>query len=460
MWFKKVKINEKSLTQRLIPFITSGLSVIIVFILWLSLLEATKQLNFNFFDFLGEKITHISSEWLEKNKINILLVWRGWGNHDAPNLTDTIILGSIDTKKNITSLFSIPRDLYVDIDENRTGKINELYSRALSQNKNDEKIAMNFLRQKIEEITWENIDYYVNIDFEWFKEIVDLFDGVDITVEENLVDYEYPNGRGGYTTFVLRKWTWTLDGETALKYARSRHSTSDFDRSLRQQQLISALKKKITEKWFFSSAWKIKELYEITNKYMSTDMDIKTMVWIALKVKENNEMLSFNLNNSCVYWGICEKGWLLYTPDRYLFWWASVVLPEWATASNLNEYSEIQKFTNLVFNYRSLYKEDYLINIFNSTKTSNLAKDIATNLTKFWFNLPSYNAIGNTKWKLYQETIILYNNIDKNSETLRALEYFLNVPLQKVEKPLYSNDENTKIEIVLGSDYLQLENNF
>ncbi|NUJ97757.1 LCP family protein [Candidatus Gracilibacteria bacterium] len=460
MGFKKVKINEKSLAQRLIPFITSGLSVIIVFVLGLSLLEATKQLNFNLFDFLGEKITHISSEGSEKNKINILLVGRGGGNHDAPNLTDTIILGSIDTKKNITSLFSIPRDLYVDIDENRTGKINELYSRALNQNKNDEKIAMNSLRQKIEEITGENIDYYVNIDFEGFKEIVDLFDGVDVTVEENLVDYEYPNGRGGYTTFVLRKGTWTLDGETALKYARSRHSTSDFDRSLRQQQLISALKKKITEKGFFSSAGKIKELYEITNKYMSTDMDIKTMVGIALKVKENNEILSFNLNNSCVYGAVCTKGGLLYTPDRYLFGGASVVLPEGATASNLGEYSEIQKFTNLVFNYRSLYKEDYLITIFNSTKTPNLAKDIATSLTKFGFNLPSYNAIGNTKGELYEETTILYNNIDKNSETLRALEYFLNVPLQKVEKPLYSNDENTKIEIVLGSDYLQLENNF
>jgi len=107
---------------------------------------------------------------------------------------------------------------------------------------------MKVLEEKIEEITGEKIDYYVNLDFEGFIKIVDLVDGVDVSVEENLVDYDYPNGRGGYTTFVLRKGNWTLDGETALKYARSRHSTSDFDRSLRQQQIISALKKKITEK--------------------------------------------------------------------------------------------------------------------------------------------------------------------------------------------------------------------
>ncbi len=460
MWFKKIKINEKSTSQKLIPFLTSGLSVIIVFVIGLFLLEISKQVNFNFFDFITSKITNISPEGKENGKINILFIGRGWLTNDAPNLTDTIILWSIDTKQNITSLFSVPRDLYVNISEWRTGKINEIYSRALSLNKNDEKKAMKVLEEKIEEITGEKIDYYVNLDFEGFTKIVDLVGGVDVTVEENLVDYDYPNGRGGYTTFVLRKGNWTLDGETALKYARSRHSTSDFDRSLRQQQIISALKKKITEKWFLSSAGKIKDLYDITKEYMSTDMDIKTIVWVALKMKEENEMLSFNLNNSCVYWSVCTKWWFLYTPDRWLFWWASVVLPEWATVSNLSEYSEVQKFANLVFNYRSLYKENFLINIFNSTKTPNLAKDISDSLVKFGLNLPTYNAIWNTKWELYKETTIIYNNIEQNSETLRALQSFLNVPLQKVEKPLYSSDENTKIEIILGEDYLQLENNF
>ena len=50
----------------------------------------------------------------KKDKINILIVWRGWTGHDAPDLTDTIILASINKSSKLISLLSIPRDLYVD----------------------------------------------------------------------------------------------------------------------------------------------------------------------------------------------------------------------------------------------------------------------------------------------------------------------------------------------------------
>ena len=68
-----------------------------------------------------------------------------------------------------------------------------------------------------------------------------------MTLEKNFADYEYPDGNRGYKTFILREGTWVLDGEVALMYARSRHSTSDFDRSLRQQEIISGIKKKAGE---------------------------------------------------------------------------------------------------------------------------------------------------------------------------------------------------------------------
>ncbi len=53
----------------------------------------------------------------DSQKINILLVWRGGGYHDAPDLTDTIILASLDKKKHLISMLSLPRDLYVEYDE-------------------------------------------------------------------------------------------------------------------------------------------------------------------------------------------------------------------------------------------------------------------------------------------------------------------------------------------------------
>lgn len=63
-----------------------------------------------------------------------------------------------------------------------------------------------------------------------------------------------------------------LDGEVALMYARSRHSTSDFDRSLRQQAIISGIKKKSAELGYLKDRKKIRELYDIFQEYIVTDL--------------------------------------------------------------------------------------------------------------------------------------------------------------------------------------------
>ena len=98
----------------------------------------------------------------DKNKINILVVWRGWWDHDALNLTDTIILTSINTETKLISMLSIPRDLYVeypesDNHEKSDWKINWLYAKYSFEN-DSSKIWMNILKRKVTEITWEKID--------------------------------------------------------------------------------------------------------------------------------------------------------------------------------------------------------------------------------------------------------------------------------------------------------------
>lgn len=461
MIFKKTKIHKKPLSQKIIPFLVSFFAIIIISSIWVFGWNAVKDIQFNFFDFIQGDFINSSKSWEKDKKINILFIWRGWGDHDAPNLTDTIILGSIDFESNIISMFSIPRDLYIETNEGYKFKINEIYSRNLSENEDNKEESLQWLEEKITEITGENIDYYVSLDFEWFKEIIDLFWWIEITFDENFVDYQYPNGSWGYRTLVFRKWTWILDGEDALKYARSRHSTSDFDRSIRQQKIIMALKKRAEEEWILQNAWQIKDLYDIARKYVFTNLDTKTLINIILKLKEDNTILSFNLNDSCSYWGLsCIKWWFLYTPDRNLFWGASVLLPEWATIRNLSNYEEIQKFTDLIFNYREIYKENYQINIFNSTRTPALASSLANDLIRFGFYFPEQNAVWNIRDEVYEQTIIYYNGIEENSETLTVLKQILNIPFEKKDFPVYSKDPNTKIEIILGNDYETLNLNF
>lgn len=464
MSFKKIKLEKSNQREKIIPFFISLLSVLIVFFIGVLWLRASQNIDFNLLSFLNIQFPKMDwnskDEAEEKKFINVLFVWRGGGNHDAPNLTDSIILASIDLNTKITSLLSIPRDLFVK-NNSMWMRINEVYMRGLDLEWLEKAEAMEWLKKKVSDITGQNIDYYVNIDFNWFIELIDVLGWVEVEVPENFVDNQYPDGNRWYTTFVLRKWTWILDGEVALKYARSRHSTSDFDRSLRQQQIINALKNKISEAGFFTSAWKIKDLYGLINKYIDTDLEIKTIINIALKLKEENQIVSSNLNDTCSYgWADCQKGWFLYVPERSLFWWASVLLPEWATTWNISNYSEIQKFTNVIFNQREIYTENYIVNIFNATKISNLARTIAAGFYKYGFNIPDHNSIWNTKGTPYPKTVILYNNIDENSVTLKAIQHFFNAPLQKTEMPLYSSDPNTKIEIILWDDYNTIQSNF
>lgn len=104
-----------------------------------------------------------------------------------------------------------------------------------------------------------------------------------------------------YTTFSIKKGLQTLDGQTALKYARSRHSTSDFDRSRRQQLVIKAVKEKLFSMNILTSPTKIKSLYYAIISHIKTDLTLAQLVSLGLFAKDipTENILAFNLNDSC-----------------------------------------------------------------------------------------------------------------------------------------------------------------
>jgi hypothetical protein len=320
---------------------------------------------------------------------------------------------------------------------------------------------MDILKKKISDITWEQIDYYANIDFDWFKEIIDTIWWIEITIPEYFVDNQYPDWNWWYKTLVFKKWTWIFDWENALKYSRSRHSTSDFDRSIRQQQVIRSIKDKLTGSYFLTSPLKIKELYNVFINHVSTDLTLSTIIKLAYHLNSTWDftILSSNLNDSCFYWSdTCEKWWFLYTPSREFFWWMSVLLIDWTDYNNLNDYSEIQDYTDIVFNYPEIFTENYEINIFNSLKINHLAWALSNDIVRYGFNVPAINSIWNTR-EIYSKSTIYYNNVDKNSVTLRLLKTFFNWEFKKVESPIYSKS-SANFEIIIWEDYLWDNNTF
>jgi len=180
----------------------------------------------------------------EEPKNILLLGVPGQGN-DAPDLTDTILIAQIKNNPLKINLISIPRDLWVRMPQSDNfTKINTLY--VFGKAARNQGYGISLAKQKIEEITGLKIDYYFLIDMSVVKQIIDELGGINVWVAKDIYDPSFPGPNHSYQTFEIKAGWRYLDGETASKYMRTRHSAQgDFDRIERQQQVIEALKQKL-----------------------------------------------------------------------------------------------------------------------------------------------------------------------------------------------------------------------
>lgn len=469
MKIQKGFIESKNKTN-IITLIIWSMSVAFIIFIWFWFFAQVSNITFDFrsmFNFAWFQLK-FDNVWTDNNikksadgKTNILIIGRGWKENDAPELTDSIMIASINYNKKMISFFSIPRDLYVEYPTGWKWRINEAYSRWLKKTWK-EIDGMKNLKELIKNITWEDIHYSINLDFEWFRKIIDMIDWIDINVPNAIIDTSYP-GKTHYETFKIQAGPQTLDGSTALKYARSRHSTSDFDRSLRQQAIIKAMREKILSLWILTNPSKMKSIYSIIKKYIVSDLDASQIINLSLYIKDlpKENLVSSNLNDTCFYGSdVCEKWGFLTVPPRDQFGWAAVLIQEWADYNSLSDYTSIEKYTNLVFNYPKIYTENLKINIFNATKISRLANILWDSLKKYWFHIPAKNSVWNTSWEKYTKSKILYSTWSWwiKPETVEALELFIFWWSEKVQSlPKYGKEDDVKIEIIIWDDYKLLD---
>jgi polyisoprenyl-teichoic acid--peptidoglycan teichoic acid transferase len=161
-----------------------------------------------------------------QNFVNIILLGSDKRADSSTWRTDTLIVLSVDTKGDFVRLLSIPRDLWVNIPGHGEDRINtaDLWGELAKEGSGAEVV-----KQTIYESLGIPIHYYVRADFQGFIKIIDAVGGVDVDVECPLPDIELAPGMHH------------MDGEDALLYARSRITTSDFDRGRRQRKVLMAL---------------------------------------------------------------------------------------------------------------------------------------------------------------------------------------------------------------------------
>lgn len=334
----------------------------------------------------------LDAQW----NLNIALIWYGWAGHNWSYLTDAMIVASINPKKWTMAMLSIPRDLYVKNPNWNYGKINSIFASAMYQNKNDYNAAAPSILGKITEITGIPLEYYAFIDFKWFESFIDWLWGVEINVPEAIIDREYPWANNSYVVFSIWSGVQTLDWATALKYARSRHSTSDYSRSLRQQAIIQAIIDKLTSGKTLLNPNKVKDLYTKATDFIKTNLSTDEILWWVPYAGTLKHKSSWQIAACGNYkWEYAQAWCLLYTPPMDAFGWLSVQLPAGATPSNISNYAVIKSFVADTVLQTDFLAEQPTIRVLNGINTWEnkqrrvvpVASNTAIDLIEYWFTV-------------------------------------------------------------------------
>ena len=253
----------------------------------------------------------------ENDRINILLLGMGGEGHDGAFLTDTIILASIKLSTKEVSLVSFPRDMVSPT--NNWRKINSInaYAEAAEPGSGGQKTI-----ESMSELLKMEIDYYVRVDFNGFAKIIDEIGGIEIVVENSFVDNMYPiegqeNNPNYYARFeklTFKAGKQTMDGATALKYARSRKAFgiegSDYARARRQQLMIEAVKNKLLSAGTLLNPVTLSKLANQLNKNVSTNLEIWEVLrlWDIGKDIERDQIINFVLNDAPNNYLVSSRG--------------------------------------------------------------------------------------------------------------------------------------------------------
>jgi LCP family protein required for cell wall assembly len=209
------------------------------------------------------------------SRVNLLLLGSDQRPYQGGFRTDTILLVSLDPSAGTASMVSFPRDLYVAIPGWTQQRINTAMGYG----------GFPLLASTFEHNFGIRPEYYVMVNFWAFVETIDSLGGIDVYAAQTLTDH-----RDGYGYYTVGAGLNHMDGETALWYARSRYTTSDFDRGRRQQEVIMALFDRLLS---LNAIEQAPELYEIYVQNVTTDLtwqNIAPLIPLAAQLSDSSNI--------------------------------------------------------------------------------------------------------------------------------------------------------------------------
>jgi LCP family protein required for cell wall assembly len=232
-------------------------------------------------------------DWEGADRVNILLMGIDRRPGEAfVSRTDSMMVISINPGTDSASILSVPRDLYVQIPGYGQDRINTamVYGAREGDYLDGAALAMQTVSANLN----VPIHHFILVDFNAFARTIDLLGGIEVEVPYDIVDPEYPDMDYGYDPLYIPAGLQHFDGQTALKYARTRHSDSDFNRSSRQQQILFAARQKALELGLGELLLRAPSLYREVEDGIRTDLGLDQILRL---VKTVGDIPSENIRN-------------------------------------------------------------------------------------------------------------------------------------------------------------------
>jgi LCP family protein required for cell wall assembly len=406
--------------------------------------NAVKATNGNLLSLLSN--TKLKGE--DTGRVNLLLAGNSADDpgHGGSQLTDSIIIASIDTKNNSAFLLSIPRDTWVNTPGYGHQRINAVYPEG----------GMDLLQKVVEADFGLTINYQVLVNYSAFKQAVDALGGITVTIQS-------PDTRGIYDPNIavdtgggvlrLKNGAQTLDGQTALNLARARNDPvppnlfkkygaayglphGDFDRAANQRLMLVALKDKAASLSTLSNPLKITALLDSIGDNVKTDFtpaELRRLYELGKKIQSTG-IQSISLQDS-------EKDINLIT-DYTTNEGAQVLVP----SAGLDDFSEIKRYIKQLTSNDPIVKENARIVVLNGSGVAGLAKSQAATLEAKNFNVTDYDNAPAT----VTANQILGTNTTKPS-TLAQLKTLLGVKATTTNPAITALYPDADYIIILGT---------
>jgi len=387
----------------------------------------------------------------EDGRLNILILGIGGEGHGGPQLTDTIILASLDKKENRVAMLSIPRDTAYPLGNGRFEKINAVNAYAEKEHPGE---GARYTADDFSKLLGVRIDRVFRVDFKGFENFIDALGGIDINVEKSFTDSSFPTDDDGvdpykWTSVTFKQGPQTMDGKRALQYVRSRHGSngegSDFARSRRQQLVISAIRDKLVSRDVLTDPKKISELWTTLSSHIQTDIT----AWDALKLAP----LVLNFKDAQVQTHVLTDaadgelipanvdGAFMLFPKK----------PDWSeiralAADPFQSKEEIAEAAKPI--------EHVNLEIKNGTYRTGYAAQISTKLEGLGYNI---NATGNAAKRGFEKTIIYDLTGGNKPEELAKLKKMLSADVSNPTvdgKTVKPDDQTTETLYVSSTDFL------